>query len=191
MRRRGFTLLEIMVVILIIGSVMAISIPRINDAFEVNLKSSMRRLQGAITFAFNESVIKQTPLRLNFDLATGEYWITYLMVQGNTGEFQQVDSEFTRRQRLPEGVFFTDVVTPHDTDKRTEGEDIYIGFYPTGFVERAVIHLASHDGREYTLLIKPLTGKVTIYDNYIDFVDLSPQMGGSSSPFSSSGDVGL
>ncbi len=191
MRQRGFTLLEIMVVILIIGSVMAVAIPRVNDAFEVNLKSSMRRLQGAITFAFNESVIKQTPIRLNFDIPTGQYWITYLMVQGNTGEFQQVDSEFTQRQRLPEGVFFTDVVTPHDMDKRTEGEDIYIGFYPTGFVERAVIHLASRDGREYTLLIKPLTGKVTIYDNYVDFVDLSPQMGGSSSPFSSSGDMGL
>jgi len=191
MRQRGFTLLEMMVVMVIIGTIMAIAIPRINDAFEVNLKSAMRRLQGAITFAFNESVIKQTPLRLNFDLTTGEYWITYLMVQGSTGEFKQVDSEFTRRQRMPDGVFFTDVVTPHDQEKRQEGEDIFIGFYPTGFAERAVIHLASHDGREYTLLIKPLTGKVTIYDGYIDFVELSPQFGSENSPFTSSGGMGL
>jgi len=188
MRRRGFTLLELMVVLVIIGTVMTIAIPRMSDMFEVTLKSAMRKLAGAVQFCFNESVIKQTPLRLNFDPLTGEYWLTYLATQGNTGEFVVAENDVFEHDQLPNGVFFIDIVTPHDIEKRVEGDDIYIGFYPTGFAERGVIHLGSQDGRQYTLLIKPLNGKVIVFEGYVDFADLSPQFDSEqSSTFGSNG----
>lgn len=194
MKQRGFTLLEMMVVIIIIGTVMAIAIPRMNDAFEVNLKSAIRRMGGAFQFSFNESVIKQTPLRLNFDFETGRYWLTALAVEGNTGQFVPIETDLLGESQLPSGVYFEDVVTPHDMEKRTEGEDIFIGFFPTGFVERAVIHLASEDGRQYTLLAHPLTGKVTVFDTYVDFAELSPELQTgtvNAGGFIGAGDMGL
>jgi prepilin-type N-terminal cleavage/methylation domain-containing protein len=178
-RSAGFTLLEIMVVIIIIGTIMAIAIPRLNDMFEVNLKSTIRKLAGAIQFCFNESVIKQTPLRLNFDLATGEYWLSYLSVNGQTGEFVDMPNEMLDRQQLPSGVFIKDLITPHSQEKRTEGVD-FISFFPTGFAEKAVLHLASRDGRVWTLVVKSMTGRLTVYDREIDFVDLGPQVGGTT-----------
>jgi len=183
-RAKGFTLLEMMVVIIIIGTIMAIAIPRMNDMFEVNLKSAIRKLGGAIQYAFNESVIKQTPLRLNFDLVQQEYWISYLSVSGETGEFLEIPSDLVQRQQLPDGVSFMDVITPHDIEKKTEG-DVFINFYPTGFAEKGVIHMTSNDGRQFTLLVKSLTGDITVYDRYIDFVDLVPGAGSGSSSGSS------
>jgi len=167
---RGFTLLEMMVVVIIIGTVVAIAIPRMNDMFEVNLKSAMRRLIGTVQFAFNESVIKQTPLRLNFTPETGDYWLSAMLTSGDTGQFVDYPTDVVKPQQLPAGVYFTDIVTPHDSEKRTEGDDIFIGFFPTGFVEHAVIHLASDDGRQFSLVIAPLTGKVTVLDGYVDIV---------------------
>ena len=155
MRNRGFTLLEMMVVIIIIGTIAAIAVPRMNDIFEVNLKSSIRRMIGMIQFAFNESVIKQTPLRLNFSPETGEYWLSAMLSSGDTGQFVEYVTDVVKPQQLPEGVLINDVVTPHDSEKRTDGDDIFIGFFPTGFVERGVIHLSSRDGRQFTLVIEP------------------------------------
>lgn len=185
-RSAGFTLLEIMVVIIIIGTVMAIAIPKMNDLFEVNLKSTIRKLAGAIQFCFNESVIKQTPLRLNFDLVTGEYWLSYLAVNGQTGEFVDAPNEIIEHEQLPSGVFIKDMATPHSPEKRSEGVD-FISFYPTGFAEKAVLHLASRDGRVFTLVVKSMTGRLTVYDREIDFVDLGPQVAGTTSE----GDMGL
>jgi prepilin-type N-terminal cleavage/methylation domain-containing protein len=185
-RSAGFTLLEIMVVIIIIGTIMAIAIPKMNDMFETNLKSTIRKLAGAVQFCFNESVIKQTPLRLNFDLVTGEYWLSYLSVNGQTGEFVDTPNEMFDHQKLPSGVFLKDMATPHSQEKRTEGTD-FISFFPTGYAEKAVLHLSSRDGRVFTLVVKSMTGRLTVYDREIDFVDLGPQLGG----ITSEGDMGL
>jgi general secretion pathway protein H len=177
-RAAGFTLLEVMVVLIIIATIMAIAIPRVNDLFEVNLKSSIRKLGGAIQFCFNESVIRQTPLRLNVNLDTGEYWLSYMTTQGSTGEFLEVPSDIVQRERLPEGIFFKSLTTPHNLEKRTEGED-FITFFPTGFVEATVLHLGARDGRAFTVLVKSLTGRIAVYDREIDFADLGPQVGGA------------
>lgn len=179
----GFTLLELMIVIVIMGTIMGIAIPQMNNLFEVNLKSSMRKLSGAILFCFNESVIKQTPIRLNFDMDTSEYWLSFLVTNGSTGEFVDLPTDMFNREQLPPGVFFKDVLTPHSFEKETEGE-AFITFYPTGFAERGIIHVTTRDERVYTLVTKPMTGKTVIYDREVDFVDLGPAYGGG---FSSAG----
>jgi general secretion pathway protein H len=176
-KHAGFTLLEIMVVIVIMGTIMGIAIPQMNNLFSVNLKSSIRKLSGAILFCFNESVIKQAPLRLNFNLDTGEYWLTFLAVRGSTGEFVVVPNDVFDHEQLPPGVFFKDIITPHNIEKQQEGE-VFISFYPTGFTERAVIHMTTRRGEVFTLVVKPLTGKTVVYDREIDFIDVSPQFSG-------------
>ena len=169
--RGAFTLLEIMVVIAIIGAVMAIAVPRFGGVFEANLKSGIRKLTGSIKFCFHESVIKQSVIRLNIDPLTNEYWPTILVSSGNIGQFVGADGTILKRTRLPRGIRFVDVATPHDIFKKEE-EDAFITFYPTGYAEKAVIHLADRAERFYTLVVQPLTGDVQILDGYVDLVDI-------------------
>jgi hypothetical protein len=143
-------------------------------------------LGGAIQFCFNESVIRQTPMRLNFNFETNEYFLSYLNVSGSTGEFIEMPSDLVPRQQLPDGVFIKDVVTTHSLEKKTEGEE-FINFYPTGYVEPAVIHIGARDGRIWTAQVKPLTGKINVFDREVDFVDLNPPTGTNRSSSSSGG----
>jgi len=168
-----------MIVIVIMGMIAGIAIPQMNNLFQVNLKSSLRKLSGAVLFSFNQAVIKQTPIRLNFDLLTGEYWLSYLVVNGQTGEFVAVPNDVFQGDQLPPGVSFKDILTPHSFEKKTTGEE-YIMFYPTGFAERTVIHVGTERGEVYTMVIKPLTGKTIVYDREVDFMDLGPQYSGNN-----------
>lgn len=177
--RRAFTLLEIMVVILIIGAIVGIAIPRFGDVFQTNVKGALRRLGGTIKFCFHESVIKQSVIRLNIDPVTGEYWPSILVTQGAYGQFVDHTNEiFQERARLPEGIRFADIVTPHDVLKKDQVE-AFISFYPTGYAEAAVIHLVDAAGRFTTMVVQPLTGEVELQDGYIDYVQL-----GNQGPFS-------
>jgi len=176
----GFTILELMIVILIIGAITGIAIPRMSAVLATDLKAAARKLGGGIQFCFNEAVIKQASVRLMFDLERGEYWLTYLAVSGSTGEFVQVPNRIFKRQKLPAGIYFKNFTTPHNMETVFSGEE-FITFYPTGYAEQAVIHLASDHGEVYTILVKPLTGKIVVYDREVEFNDLGPQLGGYSS----------
>ena len=182
----GFTLLEIMIVLAIIGAILAIAIPKFGSVFETNMKSAIRRLTGTVKFCFHEAIIKQSVLRLNLDPVTGEYWPTILVMTGDgTGQFMGADDELIKRAQLPGGIRFMDIVTPHDTFKKEE-DAAFITFYPTGYVERTVIHLIDDEGRRYTLVLQPLTADVEILDGYVDLVDTQVQ-----GPFGTSGTSGI
>jgi general secretion pathway protein H len=170
-KARGFTLLEIMVVIAIIGAIIAIAVPKFGSVFETNIKGAMRRFAGTVMFCFHESVIKQSVLRLNMDPVLGEYWPTILISSGTVGEFTDLGGSVVKKAQLPAGIRFVDIVTPHDTFKKMD-EPAFITFFPTGYAERALIHLADTTGHGYSLIVQPLTGEVEILDGYVDLVDV-------------------
>jgi general secretion pathway protein H len=184
---RGFTLLEVLVVLVLMGIVAGIAIPRFKNLFEVELKSSMRRLAGTIKFCFNDAIIKQATIRLNFDISSGTYTYSMLVTDPDSriGEFVDMPSPFTETEQLPQGVYFKDILTPRSIQKMEDGET-YIMFYPTGYAEKAVIHLADAHGRVYTMLVRPLTGGVKIFEGYVDFAEfqqVETPFGTSGGPF--------
>jgi len=169
---KGFTLLEILAVMLIIAIVMSIAIPRFGDVFQTNVKGAMRKFTGMVKFCFHESVIKQTHLRLMIDPVKGEYWPTLLATSGSVGQFVSLTGSdvISKKGKLPNGIRFIDVVTPHNIFK-IDKDEAFIAFYPTGFVERSVIHLGDDAGRFYTLVTQPLTGDMEVLDGYVDIAD--------------------
>ncbi len=74
---------------------------------------------------------------------------------------------------LDRGIRFRQVQTAHDDEPRREGR-AYLYFWPGGQTERAAIQLKAGDGDDesgvVTLLVSPLTGKVTIKDGAHDLV---------------------
>ncbi len=164
-RKDGFTILELLVVILIVGAFFFVAVPKFQDLTEVNLKSASRNLSATIKYLYNEAAFKKNIHRLVFDLEAGEYWVESL--QDN--EYGVVPD--SKRHRLPNGVYFKDIVTERTLQRNPlEDENEFILFLPTGFVEPAVIHIYTDSDRHYTLATKPYTGGTKVYDEYVELL---------------------
>jgi general secretion pathway protein H len=75
------------------------------------------------------------------------------------------------KKSLERGITFRQVQAAHDADPRKEGR-AYLYFWPGGQTERAAITLRVGKSEEekdaVTLIVAPLTGKVTIKDGVVD-----------------------
>ncbi|NIQ38324.1 MAG: prepilin-type N-terminal cleavage/methylation domain-containing protein [Proteobacteria bacterium] len=160
---RGFTLLELTLVILILGILLALSLPSLGNLAGGDLNVSSRRLSGTVKYLFHRATLKRTIYRLNYDLKANEYWVTY---RDETLEFVKDTSPLTRKVKLPQGISFEDIVII-GKGKFTEGE-VETHFFPKGWVEETLVHLKDSKGRQSSIHILPLSARVRIYDRYIE-----------------------
>ena len=167
-KNRGFTLIELLVVIFLVGAFFMIAVPKIKTGTEINIKSASRKLTATIKYLYNEAVFKKNIYKLAFNIDEGEYWVETL----SGSEYVQSTDPYHRRQKLPNGVYFGDVLTERSIGRSSlDDDEEFILFLPTGFVEPAVIHLKSDDeDKNYTLETKPYTGGTRVYNEYVELL---------------------
>lgn len=159
---RGFTLIELTVVVFLIGIMLAVSIPRFRYSLITDdLKLSTRRIIGLITSLRNEAIREQKTYLLHLDIGSNQLWIDF---DGITKEEREMARE--KAFQLPVDIRIIDVWTKAK-GKRIDGE-VNIRFSKKGYAEQTVIHLGSEDGREFTLLLNPFLSKIKSYDKYVD-----------------------
>jgi hypothetical protein len=158
----GLSLVELSIVILLLSFLLLLSIPRFGAVLVgQRLNSTGHLITGMVRHLYDQSTAKKRVYRLNYRISDGELWVAFPNDEGEYIEDQS--SSFTRRRRLPPGVRFEDVVTA--TEKVTEGQ-AYTQFFPSGLVDRTVVHLHAEDGSQLSVLIHPLSGRVTIEPGY-------------------------
>jgi len=158
---RGFTLIELMVVLTIMGITAFLVFPKVEGAFSsVYLRSSARRLVGMIRYAQNQAMTTGQEYRVYYDLDKEDYWIS----EEEKGDFRKIKTDLGGERRLLPGVIFEDVVTP-GKGKQTAGS-AYTEFSPQGGVERTTLHLRDRKGEQISLSLRGLAGKVEIADGY-------------------------
>lgn len=160
-RRAGFTLLELMLVVVILGITALFVLPRLSSWGSGDLKSTSRHFAGLIQYIAQESSKTKQTYRLYYNLENGAYWVAELE---ENGEFKEMTDPLVARRVLPRNIAFEDVVTPQQ-GKVDRGE-AFTQFYPVG-VEKSWIHLKAGE-RKWTLVINPLTGRVKVFDQYVD-----------------------
>ncbi|MHB8770220.1 MAG: prepilin-type N-terminal cleavage/methylation domain-containing protein [Syntrophales bacterium] len=162
MNNRGYTLIELSVVVLLIGLMLLIAVPRVRDTlFDDDLKAATRRFISSARELRNEAVREQTDYILHVDLTNPAFWV---YPADTTAEKR---SELRKGAfRLPEGVRIAGI-RQADEERRTEGEAL-IHFFRRGYVEPTVLHLAAGD-RVFTLVFNPFLPAMTVYENYVDF----------------------
>ena len=160
---KGFTLIELTVIIVILGVMLTLIIPRLGELGEANLKRSARHLSGMIRFLKDESQARKAVFRLRFDVHEGRYW-TEVMTQTNdqTVEFKRFSSEMASEGSLSGQTTFRDVRVSSHSD------DPYIQFTPDGWVEQAFIYLRDGSGRDFTLLVTPLAGDTELREGHVE-----------------------
>jgi len=71
--RNGFTLAEILVVLVILAIATAVVVPRIAGMGDLQVASAARMALADMQYAQNEAIVSQTPVTVVFDVNNGQY----------------------------------------------------------------------------------------------------------------------
>ncbi len=162
MTDRGYTLIELSVVVLLIGMMLLIAVPQVRDTLlSDDLDAAARKLVGVAGELRNDAVREQVDYLLHLDLKQPGFW-TYSA--DTTAEKQ---SEIRKGAiRFPEGIRIAGVRHPGEV-RKTDGETV-IRFFRRGYVQPTVIHLKKED-RTFTVVLNPFLPKVGVHEKHVDF----------------------
>jgi len=156
----GFTLLELAVVIFIMGLMLTLAMPYLGGFRQAALRSQARRMAGRATYLFDEATGHKLVLRLIFDIDNNGYAVAQLDPYAVRPVFAPDTSMGGRPVMMPAAIWIRDV-TVEGIGTVNRGT-IATTFYPEGYVDATVIHIADASGDVMTLELSPLTGQVSI-----------------------------
>lgn len=161
MNRRGFTLIELILVIALAGVILVLAVPSTRDVITGdNLKRASRQLVAMERKLRVDAVRDQINYVLCIDMPNSAYWvITSDMTPEKQNEIKK------RPQHLPSNVVVTDIVDENNR-KKSDGEKRII-FDKSNVCSPVVIHLAYKEDA-MTIVINPFLGVTDIYDKYVD-----------------------
>lgn len=86
---------------------------------------------------------------------------------GLRGAFDPCGDDVVGERDLPDRISFDRVLTVNRRDPVSDGE-VAVGYFPDGFVERAMIWMTHDNGTTWTLEIEPMTGRVLVHAEDLD-----------------------
>ena len=162
---RGFTLIELIVVISLIGMMLFFSIPRFQDAiFTDATKKTSRWIIGTVKALKERAARDQKLYALHVDMDTNRLWIS-----NESMSEEDLLEEAQKGFALPDEVTLLDVEYPGKGKVSSGQADIF--FYKKGYSDKALIHMESEDAGQVSVLIEPFLSKVKLYEIYAGFDD--------------------
>ncbi|MEA1971211.1 MAG: prepilin-type N-terminal cleavage/methylation domain-containing protein [Thermodesulfobacteriota bacterium] len=161
---KGFTLIELGVVVFLIGLMLLIAVPKIRDTMlGGGLETVANYLTGTARELRSDAVRNQIDYILHLDLDSNLIWTHSVDMT------PEAKDEIKKRAfKLPEEVKIMDIYFSEEK-KITDGEAT-IRFSRKNYTQPAVIHLAEKD-RRFTLVFEPFLNSVRACDKYVDFQD--------------------
>ena len=166
MRRpgRGFTLIELMVVMLLISIVLAITLPKFGGgAFQDPVKKLSRWMINTVKTLRSAAIQQQKTQGLVIDLSNRRMWL----VNDAMDEEAMQAAASNKALTLPDAIRYMDVQFPQQ-ERMTTGTT-EVRFYPAGYSDQVLIHLETDNDEKVTYLVEPLLPKVKIFDEWIEF----------------------
>ncbi len=160
---RGFTLIELGVVVFLIGLMLFVAVPKVRDTM---LTDDLEKIAKYLTVTARElrngAVRNQIDYIMHLDLDDNIIWI-YSADMTPEAKKERKKSAF----KLPGEVEITDVCFPYGNI--TDG-DATIRFSRKDYTQPAAIHLAEKD-RRFTVVLEPFLHSAKTYDGYVDLPD--------------------
>jgi prepilin-type N-terminal cleavage/methylation domain-containing protein len=161
---QGFTLLELMVVMMLISIVMAIALPKFaGGAFQDPVNKMSRWMINTVRTLRSTAIQQQKPQSLVIDLGNRRMW----PVHEATGEETSPAAPSGSTLTIPDAIRYIDVQFPNE--ERITSGTTEVRFYPAGYSDQVLIHLETDDDKKLTYLVEPLLPKVKIFDEWIEF----------------------
>lgn|GEM_PF-349313 len=159
---RGFSLVELVVVLFLIGIMLSFTLPRFHDTILTNHTQSVsRRIISTVQSLKERSVRDQNLYILHVNLDTRRLWVTH-----ESMSVEELENAEQKGYELPDDVILLDVETPGKGKVASGQADIY--FYKKGYSDRALIHIEDDD-HQWSFLIETFLTRVRLYEKYVEF----------------------
>jgi len=183
-KQRGFTLIEVMIVLGILGAIVVFGAPRLFKK-DNNIKAVTRHFLVLSKEIRNKARLSNSTYRLVFQLdeKSNTYWVEKSsgprLIDPDWEEKEkerkeredkenptpppfQMDKSLTKKeQTLPGDLRFQAVETINSKNPLTSGT-AYIYFFPEGLVEAATVQITAGPNNVMTLIFNPLTGQADV-----------------------------
>ena len=162
----GFTLLEMIMVMFLLGGVLVLIVPRITVGED--LTSTGRKFIGVLRSLQSMAVVGQKPVKLYLDIDQGTYWV--MIVEGKEEKIP-LDALWRFPRSLPETIKFADISVGQT--KRMSGR-IDLSFSPNGRIDPLTVHLGDTGTQVLGIVVESLTGAIRTSDERIEPVRNQP-----------------
>ena len=190
-RQRGFTLIELMVVIAVVAVISAAAVPALRGVTGANARQSAGELAGSLRYLFDTAALRHVTCRLAIDVEAHAFWpecapraVTLSREEQPSRVARELEERFPderdadRRRLMARTRFgaFEDRlaqrrVLPGDAAFgaiHVEGRSqaitegvAYVHFFPGGQAQRAFIPVVDGD-LIYTVVLEPFTGRARV-----------------------------
>ena len=162
---QGFTLVELIVVMVLITMMTAIAIPKIRSSlFSNELRATARRFIGLVAETGQEARSKRTEVRLRFDRQQHQF------TTAPAADTTPHDTVMRYpKVPVPESIQVVDVISAHG-GKKNQGE-LEILFSSRGYVDKTVVHLRDDSGDELSVILSPFLGVTRVLEGYVSLDD--------------------
>jgi prepilin-type N-terminal cleavage/methylation domain-containing protein len=159
-KSRGFTLIELIVVVALLSIMLVISIPRFHNVLIADSQGKTSRWLIGTTKTLRDSALRQQKrYALHIDMDAGVLWTSDASMTE-----EAVLEAASSGYRLPDDTRVADVEFPVEGKVSTGRIDIF--FHPQGYSDQALIHLSNQDSVTLTYAIEPFLSEIEIYETY-------------------------
>lgn len=159
----GFTLLELIIVIFLIGLFLVISVPALRDnLLNDSLRSAGRKLIGYIGGVRELVIRQQKPYIIYIDLEENRLWY---LPEDEQGIDKDAPPEKVRLQ-LPSDVELRDIWVRSSGNITSGVYELWLS--SQGYVDNTVIRLEDGDGETLSLVLQPFLPQIEAREGYYE-----------------------
>jgi len=155
---KAFTLLELILVMLILSTVLAMAAPSLRGFFSSRqINDCAEQIVVLTRYAKSQAIYEGRPYRVNFNMTERWYWVSVL----ENSQFEADDRMLTRRYTIPGGIklIFHDINAGNERIGEVKVGDLprdidgyYIEFDPRGYTEQFGIGL--EDDKDNVIVVR-------------------------------------
>lgn len=187
----GFTLIELVMAIVIIGVVTAAVATGVQNVRGASVQAEAGKIAAAVRYLYNLAVVSGRNQRLVIDLDNRTWWAeeqasadpceAFLLPgqdadepeEGTDGQrvgrggFEVTKSQLLQKTELDKGILFGGVMTSHDSQPVEKGQ-AYVYFFPNGTTEHALVQVRGNEDDWMTVEVMALQGAAKVHPDKVE-----------------------